>query len=302
MKVLITGATSFIGVPLCKGLLKAGHQVVAIVRKGSGVKLREKVDGEGLSCVELGMEEYELLSESINGGVDAVFALAWNGTRGQDRDDYIMQQWNYDRNIVLLHEAQKMGCKKFITAGSQAEYGPWRLERKETELDPSHPNTEYGKFKLAFYEEAKRFCTEHTMTLVEPRFFSIYGPGDYEKTLVISMLKNMLTNQPCDMTECIQTWDFIYIDDVINGLVLLLESDKAEGIYNFGSGYAAPLKEYVEKMYALTESKSQLNYGAVPYPATGMVNTNPCVEKLESLGWKAQMDFEAGVKYILNSL
>lgn len=301
MKVLITGATCFIGVPLCKELMKSGHEVVAVVRKGSETKLRAKVDGEKLSCVELGMEEYEHLSETVAGNIDAVFALAWNGTRGQDRNDAEMQQRNYDCNMELLKQAQKMGCKRFITAGSQAEYGPWMKDCKVTELDEPHPNTEYGKFKLAFYEQAGIFCLEHGITLIEPRFFSIYGPGDYEKTLVISMLKNMLANKPCDMTECIQTWDFIYIDDVIRGLLLLLESSNAKGIYNFGSGYAAPLKEYVEKMYLLTESHSKLNYGAVPYPATGIVNTNPCVDKLGSLGWKAQVDFESGLRLILSS-
>lgn len=61
------------------------------------------------------------------------------------------------------------------------------------------------------------------MTLLEPRFFSLYGPNDYEGTMIISVLKKMLKDLSCDLTECIQIWDFLYIDDAIDALVILIE-------------------------------------------------------------------------------
>ena len=152
---------------------------------------------------------------------------------------------------------------------------------------------------MKFYEYAKVYCVEKNCVLVEPRFFSLYGPNDFAETLVISTLKKMITNAPCDLTQCIQLWDFLYIDDAINALCMLIERTDSNGIYNFGSGYSAPLKAYIEKMMHLTQSKSELHYGAVPYPKTGIVNVNPDVQKLMAIGWKPKVKFGDGINRIL---
>ena len=194
------------------------------------------------------------------------------------------------------------GCTKFLTAGSQAEYGLWTKSEKLTEEEIPHPNTQYGVYKLKFYEYAKEYCRSRGCKLIEPRFFSLYGPKDYEGTLVISTLNKMLENKPCELTECIQLWDFLYIDDAIDGLVKLVEDDVPESIYNFGSGYSAPLKEFVEEMKEITNSDSELRYGVIPYPATGIVNVNPDVSKLINCGWIPKIEFQEGIKRICESI
>ena len=73
----------------------------------------------------------------------------------------------------------------------------------------------------------------------------------------------------------------------------------SKGIYNFGSGHSAPLKDYVEKMMQVTQSKSELHYGAVPYPKTGIVHVNPDVQKLMAMGWKPKVNFSEGINRIL---
>ena len=112
----------------------------------------------------------------------------------------------------------------------------------------------------------------------------------------------MLENKPCELTECIHLWDFLYIDDAIEGLVKLVEDDVPEGIYNFGSGYSAPLKEFVEQVKEITNSDSELRYGTIPYPATGIANVNPEVEKLKKCGWKYVTSFQEGVMKIVSYL
>lgn len=109
----------------------------------------------------------------------------------------------------------------------------------------------------------------------------------------------MLENKPCELTECIQLWDFLYIDDAIDGLVKLVEDDVPEGIYNFGSGYSAPLKEFIEEMKGITHSESELMYGTIPYPTTGIVNVNPAVGRLLALGWKTKTSFADGIRQII---
>ena len=300
MRVLVSGATSFIGLPLSQKLLEDGHEVIALIRKNSPKKSLLPINNR-IKTIELDMEEYEDINTHLATVIDVVFALSWDGTRGADRNNDSLQKKSHEQNMTLLKQAESLNCKKFITAGSQAEYGPWFQVRKETEMDIPHPNTEYGKYKLKFFEDASLFCRNHQIILMEPRFFSLYGPGDYAGTLIMSMLENMKNHLPCDLTECKQIWDFLYIDDAIRGLVCLMGKGES-GIYNFGSGESAPLFEYVETMYRLTQSKSQLRYGAVPYPKTGMVNTNPEVSKLKALGWKPEVRFEDGIQRILSQM
>ena len=298
MRIVISGATSMIGAELTNKLLDNNHDVVAVVRPNSQ-KIEALHKKTNLSIVECSMEDYVELGNLIDGKVDVAVSTAWNGTRGTDRNEKKLQENNYKNSIFFLEAMISKGCKKFLTAGSQAEYGLWTKNEKLKEDVIPNPNTEYGKYKLKFYETARNICSDSGCELIEPRFFSLYGPMDYEGTLVISTLKKMLENKPCELTECIQLWDFLYIDDAIDGLVKLID-DAHGGVYNFGTGYSAPLKEYVEKMKTVTNSRSELRYGVVPYPATGIVNANPDVTKLMEIGWKPSIKFEEGVKKIIS--
>lgn len=295
MRIVISGATSMIGSALTNVLLDQKHDVISIVRKKSrktGVLNKRS----NLVIVECNMEDYSQLGDLIDGKVDVAVSVAWNGTRGTDRNNKILQEENYKNSISFLKTMISKGCKKFLTAGSQAEYGLWNKKEKLNEEEVPNPNTEYGKYKLKFFEYAKDYCKSNDCKLIEPRFFSLYGPNDYEGTLIMSILCKMIKNEPCELTECIQLWDFLYIDDAIDGLVKLIETEVEEGIYNFGSGYSAPLKEYVEKMKEITNSSSRLKYGVIPYPPTGIVNTNPDVHKMKRIGWNVQYSFEKRIK------
>lgn len=300
MKIAIIGASSFIGQNLIKYVDRKNWQITAVVRnKKTYQDVFSKYNN--VSLVECDMKDYINLGKLI-GYVDCAVYLTWNGTRGETRADSDRQKNNCEKSMIAIKSLVEFGCKKIITAGSQAEYGPWFLNRKLKETDEEKPNTEYGKYKLKFYQDAKAYCEEKDVTLIEPRFFSLYGANDFEGTMIISILKKMLQNESCDLTECKQKWDFLYIDDAIKGLTKLIEKDNIIGVYNFGSGKSYPLKHYVEEMHRITESSSMLIYGKIPYPETGMVNVDPCVDKLEKLGWKAEVSFEEGIKKVLEYL
>ena len=301
MRIVISGATSMIGAALANKLLDNNHEVIAVVRPNSK-KIEALNKSQNLSIVECNMEDYAELNSLIQGKVDVAVSTAWNGTRGADRNNRELQEENYKNSVSFLNVMLSKGCQKVLTAGSQAEYGLWTRKEKLKEDVIPNPNTEYGKYKLKFYEYAKDYCKANSCMLIEPRFFSLYGPKDYEGTLVISTLKKMLENKPCELTECIQLWDFLYIDDAIAGLVKLIENDVSEGVYNFGSGYSAPLKEFITEMKEITNSDSELHYGAIPYPATGIVNVNPDVHKLINCGWTPKVSFVDGIKDICDSL
>lgn len=295
MKIVITGANSFIGKKLAKRVEKLDWETVLVVRKGRNMNL-----GKNSRIVELPMEEYDRLG-SLTGPCDCFVHLAWNGTRGESRMDAARQQENVEYSLRGVRSMLSVGCDRIISAGSQAEYGPH--SGQISEKSGCRPNTEYGKAKLAFYEKLAALCRQNSVAYKEPRFFSLYGPGDFSGTMILSILRDMLANRPCRLSECKQMWDYLYIDDAIDGLIHLCREPCPDGVYNFGSGDARPLREYVEDIARLTQTKSELLYGAVPYPPTGMVSIWPDVSKLKrELLWEPKVSFEEGIRSILKSI
>lgn len=299
-RVIITAANSFIGRRLCKTLTDAGCFVYAVVRNSFSDK-KMFCEYQNLTVIYADMEQYGALCGQIDKICDIGIALAWDGTRGQSRDNHLLQERNYKTSIACVHSFIKQGCKVIMTAGSQAEYGPRPTPEPVKETDACHPNTEYGKYKLQFYLKALELCRQNEIRLIEPRFFSLYGPDDSDKTMIISIIRNMLKNVPCELTLCTQLWDFLYIDDAVNALTKLLQHKNAEGIYNFGSGISKPLKQYIESMHDITQSQSPLLYGAVPYPATGIVHTNPSITRLcTEIDWKPNVSFAEGIQRVID--
>ena len=296
MRIAVTGATSFIGSAFIKAAAAKGHSIAAVVRRSSP-KAAELRAMEHVTVSELDMEEYDRLGETV-GETDCFVHFAWNGTRGAQRADEALQKSSYENSMAAVRSVIAAGCRKVVTAGSQAEYG--NVHDMITEDTECRPNTMYGTYKLRFFTEAQALCREKGIKLVEPRFFSLYGPGDFEGTLIMSMIRKMKNNEPCDLTECVQMWDFLYVSDAVEAVLRLCEKDSAEGVYNLGSGDVRQLRDYVEEFYSIIGSSSELHYGAVPYPPTGMVSIYPSVEKTKAeAGDYAHTSFSEGIRTMI---
>lgn len=295
--ILITGATSFIGQNLINILIDE-YKIIAVIRANSK-KINMLPFHKNLSIIQLNMNEYDKLPQILNIKNLYVFAhLSWGGTRGADRNNEQLQNENYRNSIAALHAAEQLGVKIFMSAGSQAEYG----QHKSVITEETQPNpiTAYGKNKLKFYEYSMKFCKEQNIKFLEPRFFSLYGVGDYEGTLIMSMLDKMLKNEPCDLTDCTQKWNFLNIKDAVNAMKILLENkDVKPGAYNFASNDTRELKSFLLEMKAITQSNSKLNFGAIPHNDSGKYGINPDITKLFETGWKPEITFESGIKDIL---
>ena len=295
MKVVVTGATSFIGKEYVKQAVKKGWKVIAVIRNEN--KAQDIKQLENVSIFVSDFSDYKTIPDII-GPVDCLVHFSWNGTRGAERNNETLQKSNYKYTLELIKEYIKVGCKRIITIGSQAEYGNYN--EIITEKTICNPNTEYGKYKYKVFENALHLCISDDVEYMEPRIFSIYGPGDYENTLIMSLIGKMKNNIPCDMTMCEQLWDYLYVDDAVNAIIELTYRECANGAYNLGSGDVRKLKSYVEELYTLLGSSSKLNYGAIAYPETGMVSLWPSTEKVRSaINWRCKTTFKEGIEKIL---
>ena len=103
-------------------------------------------------------------------------------------------------------------------------------------------------------------------------------------------------------TEGFQIWDYLYVDDAIDGLIALTQCICQDGIYNLGSGDSKPLKEYINQIFLATNSKSKLIFGSLPYPTNGLVNLNPDISKLiRETGWCPKVSFQEGIEKIIKA-
>ncbi len=299
--VVITGATSFLGIYLTNELLCHGYKVTAVVRKDSN-NLNKLPRQGNLSVVLSDISDRDYIKNIVNNKkFDMFYHLAWGGIRAPQRDDRLLQDSNYEATINAIKLAIELGCRTFIGTGSQAEYGICRGEISENY--PVCPVTEYGKAKLRACQDTMKLARRNDMNFIWTRIFSLYGYNDYSGTLIMTCLKKMLNNEPIPLTECIQNWDFLHVKDAAHALIMLGEKKCDLGIYNLASGLSRPLKEFVLQMKKITNSTSVLNFGAVSYEKEGIISFEPVVDKLRTaIPWQSIIKFDDGIQEILKNM
>lgn len=298
MRICIAGADCFIGIPLVKAFANTGNDIVAVVKDGN-VDNSLFDSGHNVEIIPLDFKKYEKLGDMV-GSVDCLIVLTWIGTRGEARQNKNLQRENYEKISKAIKSVIANGCKKVLTAGSQAEYGLFHGIIKED--TPCNPNTEYGKYKLKLFNDMSEYCTKHDVSYKEPRFFSLYGPRDFPGTLIMSSIEKMKKNEDCDFTESIQMWDYLFVEDAVSAVIDLCTKDCKDGPYNLGSGDRRQLKDYVEELKTIIGSESKLIFGSIPYGESGIISIEPSIEKIEKeLSWHPKYSFRDGITAILDS-
>ena len=164
-KVIVTGAAGFAGCNLVETLLKKGYFVYAVVRPDSEHNTR-LFGLENLKMVECNMQEYSNLHNMIFEPCDVFYHLAWQAGGFEEQKACI------EYYLEALESAVRIGCKRFVGIGTQAEYGP----QKEliTEETCPHPITAYGASKLAACALTRQRANELGIEWVWGRIFSLY--------------------------------------------------------------------------------------------------------------------------------
>ena len=302
LNIIVTGATSFIGTPLVNKLLNENYFVYAVVRPNSS-KLSKLNSAPNLKIVECDLKDISKLSTLIDiNDCYAFYHIAWNGTRVPERDNSEIQNLNYINCMEAYSVAKQLKCKYFISTGSQAEYG--KCNGTIAENYPTIPTTEYGKAKLKCYQDLKINGIKDGIKIGWLRIFSAYGPGDYDQTLIMYAINQMMNNADIEMTSGIQNWNYIFIDDVINILVLLMKVNNytAES-FNVCSDDNRMLKDYIVELKQILNSKSKLNFGTKKYNnSEGMISFIPKNDNIKKyLNYDKFTSFKDGIASIIRS-
>ncbi|MGI6054361.1 MAG: NAD-dependent epimerase/dehydratase family protein [Clostridium sp.] len=310
MRIVVTGATSFVGLGAVRELLDRGHQVLAVLRENSQKTDLLKENGkfpENLTILYEDLGNLQRLPEKIQQPCDVFLHMGWRGAGSDSRKQEAIQELSVEDALGAVHAAGALGCRRFLFTGSQAEYG---LRSSLTDEEaPCHPTSPYGAAKLKVRREAERLCRELSMDYGHVRIFSVYGPGDHPWSLLSSCIRTFESGGRMEMTSCEQLWNFLYIEDAGRGLAALAEykGNLAEHgcVYNLGGPMeeTGPLRGFVEEVYGLCGEKGEMKFGVRPANAEGIVSLIPDIRKMERVvSWKPEVGFSQGIRTMLRKL
>jgi UDP-glucose 4-epimerase len=297
MRILVTGATGFLGSYLVADLLAHGHEVSVLVRPGGNPwRLSEVL--AGVHVVEGSLTDVKALRSKLAAArPHAIAHMAWDGVSNVDRNR-ALQARNIPMTAELAELGAEVGIETFAGAGSHAEYGPY--DRQIAESDETHPTTLYGKAKLAAGETARQLCSEHAVRFAWLRIFSTYGPKDADSWLIPSMIRTLRRTERMSLTKCEQRWSFLHARDAAAAFRTALVNPAADGIYNVGSPEAPELRDTVTHLRDLVNPAAELGFGDVPYRSDQVMVLQPDTQRLSALGWRPEVSLTDGLLETVN--
>lgn len=239
-RVLVTGATGFIGSHLVERLARRGVFVRCLVRKTSNLRWLQGLDVE---YAYGDITEYGTLTSAVT-GVDTVFHLG-GMTKAHTEEELYLANANGTVNLIKAVVENNPRLKRFVYVSSQAAAGPSPDGGPIAESDPAHPITPYGESKLSGEEAVLTFHSQIPVTIVRPSV--VYGPRDTDIYIIFRFVSRGV--------KPVIGWrkryvSLIYIDDLVEGILLAAEKEEAAGqIYFLVSDPMATYQE-LDRMIA----------------------------------------------------
>lgn len=284
-RVLVTGAAGFIGSHLCRRLLALGADVF-------GVDVAEPLRGlEDVRWRQSDMAEMSASHSAVRSiKPDIVFHLSSYVSGSRDPDVvYPTFRSNLMSTVNILTALDGAKCQRVVLVGSMEEPPPGQNDL--TSISP------YAVSKLASSTYGRMFYSLYGLPVVILHLFMVYGPGQRDtKKLVPYVTLSVLKDERPSLMSGIRRVDWIYIDDVVEGLVASAQADKALGqTIDLGSGTLTSVGDIVKKVMEIANSSIEPIFGALvdrPYESSRLADVS---RTLELIGWRALVSLEDGL-------
>lgn len=282
LTILITGATGFLGSHLVQTLVKLNYQVIILKRQNSKLNRLKNVLNNIISydvdTVELSRPFQE------HQKIDAIIHTATCYGRSNEPFSEILAT-NVIFPLQLVEIATFFNTKLFFN----------------TDTVLSKYLNGYALAKNQFLEWGKLATKIQKIRFINIKLEHMYGHSDNDSKFTTHVIKSCFTNVPeLKLTFGEQTRDFIYIDDVVSAYITLLQqsAEQSEWFqeYELGSGQSTSIKEFVETVHKITNSHTQLNFGALPYRDNEIMYSQADTTALRQLGWSNRTTLTEGIE------
>jgi nucleoside-diphosphate-sugar epimerase len=299
-KVLVTGATGFIGAHLTRRLVAEGARVsVFAVAAPDCHSLTDVLDR--ISVHEVDIADAETVSATMMRiRPEIVFHLAAVGTSGPSITPQLATRVNVEGTRHLLEAACQTGVQRFLHTGTAYEYG--HIANGEGLRQENWAALDvYAASKAQAQSLVREYARRSGLPAVTLRLFAVYGPGQSVQSLVPSAVCAALEGRDFPMTPGEQRRDFVFVSDVVEGYLSAATAAAVEGsTIDLGTGQASMVHDVVTRLFQLVGSQGRPLVGALPYRSGEMMvqvaDTRPARELLD---WQATTSLEDGLRQMV---
>lgn len=201
-----------------------------------------------------------LSSQLPDAEYDAFYNLAWRGVNGPEKADINVQLNNIKTAVIFADLAKKVKCKKYLCSGTIAEQSINSLPL----LSKTNGGMLYGVAKHSAHLFLEFYCKNIGLPFVWMQFSNIYGIGNKTGNLISYTLNEILSDRDATFGPAEQPYDFIYVDDLIESVVRLGESNNQHNFYYIGSGQPRTLKDYLKEIGRICHKEDKIRIGVRP--------------------------------------
>lgn len=290
--VIVTGANGFIGKTLVNALLEKGYHVVALDIRFDDVLAND----ERATCVNVMNKEVAALAGEIpQQDYMCFFHLAWAGTSGPARADYVVQLNNVKLACDYIKLCSEIGCKRVVYASSINEMETYEYLQSDN-IEPAGGYI-YGTGKLAAHLMGETVAKFNGIEFIPVIITNIYGVGEKSARMIYTSINKLVHKEHCSFTAGYQTYDFIYITDAINSIIAVAEKGKAFNRYYIGGGEPKPLREFLLEMRDIVDPEVELGLGDIPFKGVDISYDQFDLKKVErDTGYKNEVPFAEGIR------
>ncbi len=292
-KYLVTGGAGFIGSNIAKTLEAQGHEVTVLDDFSKNGHFKNLIGFKG-DVITADLFEYMPTDMYF----DAIFHEAAI-TDTTVMDQKAMMEQNVEAFKNLLNFAAENEIKKVIYASSAATYGNGPVPNVETQ--PTHPENVYGFSKVIMDNVARQFAEDNNdMTIIGLRYFNVYGPGEYFKGKMASMVYQLYNQMKAGKRPRVfkygeQQRDFVYVKDIVKINLCALNNGKDTGVYNAATGIPRDYNAIIACLNKELGTNLEPEYIDNPYPFFQLKTQADMTLAKEKLGYEPDYSLEAGI-------
>jgi len=288
-RVLVTGATGFIGRHSLARLQALGYEVHAV----SGQRV-STIGREGIFWHQanlLALDKIEPLMAEVR--PTHLLHFAWYVVPGKYWTASENLSW-VTATVSLMQSFAEYGGQRVVMAGTCAEYD-WKFDYCSELFTPCRPATFYGVCKHSTQVLLDAWSAQSSISSAWGRIFFLYGPGEHPSRLVSSVIRSLLQDEPARCTHGKQVRDVMYVEDVAAAFVALLNSN-IEGAVNIASGNPVRLKDVIRIAADLVGRRELVELGAIPASANEPAVLIADIDRLRGqVGFSHQHSLQDGI-------